>query len=107
MNSLAYVMYNRRLRERHNRKLRLKDDEDLPVDLDECPSDNEWIAADDEGVPVNPASGSSSQIGQASQATQGNEGAHGTEDVTYSRKRKRVPGGNSTRGYLFFDYFDF
>jgi hypothetical protein len=94
MNQLAYVMYNRKLRERHVKKLGLKEDEELPVNLDEYPTDEEWIGADDEEVAANRASGSGLHGGEA---TEGSEGALGgearkrrTTTSTYSRKGKRA-----------------
>jgi hypothetical protein len=104
MNSLAYVMYNRKLRERHMRRLGLTDEEDVPVNLDEYPSDGEWIAPDDDEASMNIASGSGSQVGEA---TQGSQGERRLDGRIYSRKRKATPVDPSgSQGYLFLNYFD-
>ncbi|XP_028553233.1 uncharacterized protein LOC114580294 [Dendrobium catenatum] len=46
MNSLVYIMHNKRLRDRRLRNKGLKDDED-PLVCDDLSSDNEWFIDDE------------------------------------------------------------
>ncbi|KAL0917819.1 hypothetical protein M5K25_012913 [Dendrobium thyrsiflorum] len=46
MNSLVYIMYNRRLKDRNLNKKELKDDED-PLIWEDMTSDDEWFVDDE------------------------------------------------------------
>ena len=70
LNTLVYIMYNKKLKDRHIKRKALKEDQDLLV-IDQVPSDDEWVAdegtnenqeyvieVDDEGDEITQASGS-------------------------------------------------
>ena len=46
MNSLVYIMYNKRLQYKFLKKKALKDDDD-PLVSEDVPSDNEWMVDED------------------------------------------------------------
>ncbi|KAL0908904.1 hypothetical protein M5K25_023416 [Dendrobium thyrsiflorum] len=51
MNSLVYIMHNKRLRDRRLRNKGLKDDED-PLVCEDVASDNEWFIDDETDLPL-------------------------------------------------------
>ncbi|KAL0916057.1 hypothetical protein M5K25_013539 [Dendrobium thyrsiflorum] len=51
MNSLVYIMHNKRLRDRRLRNKGLKDDED-PLVCEDVASDNEWFIDDETNLPL-------------------------------------------------------
>ncbi|KAL0927528.1 hypothetical protein M5K25_001703 [Dendrobium thyrsiflorum] len=51
MNSLMYIMHNKRLRDRRLRNKGLKDDED-PLVCEDVASDNEWFIDDETDLPL-------------------------------------------------------
>lgn len=52
LNTLVYINYNKKLKDRHRRLKSLKEGED-PLILKDVPSDDEWIADQDIGAPSN------------------------------------------------------
>ena len=62
MNSLVYIMYNKKLKQRFQKKKTLKDEED-PLSVEDIPSDDEWVANpndDENGDEINRGEGESS-----------------------------------------------
>jgi hypothetical protein len=135
MDKLAFVMYNRKLRERHFKKLTLKDDEE-PLVQDAPLSDNEWVeddgadlsgeegaGGDDDairGVELEPEGEGATQGGEP--ATQRGEPATQRGEVatqrgeavtrrapktTYLRKRKTTSKAAMARGCFMFTTYIF
>ncbi|KAK2656547.1 hypothetical protein Ddye_009599 [Dipteronia dyeriana] len=46
LNSLVYIMYNKRLQHKFIKTQKLKDDED-PLVIEDLPSDDKWMVAED------------------------------------------------------------
>ncbi|KAJ9543748.1 hypothetical protein OSB04_023455 [Centaurea solstitialis] len=63
MNSLVYIMYNKKLKQRIQKKKTLKDEED-PLSVEDISSDDEWVANpndDENGDEINRGEGESSR----------------------------------------------
>ncbi|KAJ9542821.1 hypothetical protein OSB04_029327 [Centaurea solstitialis] len=63
MNSLVYIMYNNKLKQRFQKKKTLKDEED-PLSVEDISSDDEWVANpndDENGDEINRGEGESSR----------------------------------------------
>ncbi|KAJ9558026.1 hypothetical protein OSB04_012640 [Centaurea solstitialis] len=63
MNSLVYIMYNKKLKQRFQKKKTLKDEED-PLSVEDISCDDEWVANpndDENGDEINRGEGESSR----------------------------------------------
>lgn len=89
---MAYIMYNKKLKDRHIKKKALTEEED-PLVVENVPSDNEWIAGgNDENISGLTSGNDDMEEGER---TRGNEKTVGGEETNV---REITLGGQGTRG---------
>lgn len=89
LNSLVYIMYNKKLKTKFLRKKALKEDED-PLVIDHLPSDDEWVAGQDDDSHSTDASVVTDASGAMDDVT-------GVGEIPIPIRRERARGGRGRK----------